>query len=190
MSELLEIPLSDEELIELDDFLLSTSSDDEDRLAVDEAHGYVTALAVKNNEAFANDDWMESIWSDPVFADDAQKENMTDLLLRMRNDIVTNLKSGERLEPVVAEAEEEDGSISVSYEGWCFGFMLGVSKEEARWSELPKDKDDLLVPIAKLSMLYVEEEEIELDDEEYETLVDLIPGSVAGLYQYWQSTRN
>ncbi|MCK5640117.1 MAG: UPF0149 family protein, partial [Gammaproteobacteria bacterium] len=73
-----------------------------------------------------------------------------------------------------------------AYEGWCFGFMLAVTNEHAVWDELPENEQDLLAPMAKLAMLHIgEESEEEMDEDEYDTWVDLLPGAVASLYGYW-----
>lgn len=186
MSQSLDMPLNDDELVELDEFLLSAGENDDDRLTVDEAHGYISSFAVKGGDAFSSDAWMRDVWGKPAFASDTDKERLSGYLIRMRNDIVNMLKKGKEFEPLIAELEEEDGESFISYEGWCFGFMLAVSKAEEVWGKLDKNGEDLLVPIAKLAMLYVDEDS-DMDDEEYETMVDLIPGSVVGLYQYWQS---
>jgi len=63
-----------------------------------------------------------------------------------------------------------------------------LSVEEESWAELPQNEQDLLMPIAKLALLQ-EDESADMDDEEYGTYVDLIPGSVGGLYQYFRSKR-
>lgn len=186
MTDMLNTPLSDDELIELDEFLLSAGDDDDDRLTVDEAHGYIASFAVKGGDAFASDAWMRDVWGQPEFATEADQERLSNYLVRMRNDILAMLKNGKRFEPLVADLEEEDGETFTSYEGWCFGFMLAVSKAEESWGNLEKAEEDLLVPIAKLAMMYVKDD-MDIDEDEYETLVDLIPGSVVGLYQYWQS---
>ena len=183
MSVDLDQPLSEDEILELDNFLLS-AEEDEQRLTVDEAHGFLTALVIERSTVEAAD-WMEAIWGLPAFADDNEKQHMENLLLRMKNEIKTALKNRQNFEPLVAEFEE-DGEEVVSYEGWCYGFMLAVSLAHTHWEKLPKHEQELLGPIAKLA-ISEEEESMELDDEEYEILIDLLPGSVIGLYDYWQS---
>ena len=174
-------PLSDEEIVQLDDFLLS-ADDDEQRLPVDEAHGFITAKLV-GGAAMDNDAWVHSIWGEPAFKSDVEKQQMTDLLLRLQQDIAEGLNTGNRFEPLVAEIEDEGETIE-AWEGWCFGFMLGVSEDEARWVELPENEQSLLAPIAKLAMLHTEDD-FEMDDEEYQMMVELIAGSVSGLKAYW-----
>ena len=185
MTAQLDAPLSDEEIVEPDEFLLAADEEDDDRLSVDEAHGYITALVVSADNALFDDDWVQGIWGDPAFRDDAQKERMISLLWRMRNEIKTELGSGQVFEPLVVE-EEEDGEILETYEGWCFGFMVAVSNHEHLWEDLPREQQELLMPIARLAMLVSDEDSEEFDDEEYEQLVELIPGAVGGLYSFWR----
>jgi uncharacterized protein len=183
MSLPIDAPLSEDEYAELDDFLCAGTAEDE-RLPVDEAHGFMTALIV-GHAPVSPQAWLESVWGRPVFADEAERERLTDLLLRMYREISTTLSVGQSFEPLVVEIEEE-GVTLVAHEGWCFGFMLAVSGDEERWNRLPKHEQALLGPIARLALLHVEDEP-DIDEEEYEMLVDLLPGAVAGLHAYWES---
>ncbi|MGB7931452.1 MAG: YecA family protein [Gammaproteobacteria bacterium] len=183
MSLALDAPLSEDEYTELDDFLCA-GDEEEERLPVDEAHGFMTAMIV-GHAPVEPEALLESVWGQPAFADEAERERMTDLLLRLFRDISMTLKAGRSFEPLVVEIEE-DGATQVAHEGWCFGFMLAVSGDEERWSQLPKHEQSLLGPIARLALLHVEDEP-EIDEEEYDLLVELLPGAVAGLNAYWES---
>ncbi len=162
--------LSTDELVELDDFLLS---EDEERLTIDEAHGYMTALIISNADV------EEVAMLVSILGETEQPKNIVELLLRMYQDISTELVSGKPFEPMVIE-EEEDGETFEVYEGWCYGFMLAVSDHEETWQQLSKDGRSLLEPIATLALL--REEELDIDDEEYSGWVGLLAGSVSGLY--------
>ena len=176
-------PLSDEEIIELDNFLLA-ANDDEERLTVDEAHGFITAL-VAAHESLPQAEWMEVVWGQPEFADEAERQRMIALLSRLHRDVSAALEAGGSFEPLVAEVEEDDETV-IAIEGWCFGFMLAVSRNEERWNELPEVQESLLAPIAKLALLETEDAP-EMDDEECEALAEMLPGSVVGLYSYWKA---
>ena len=178
-----DVPLSEGEYAELDDFLCAGDKDEE-RLPVDEAHGFMTAMIV-GHAPMDPETLLESVWGRPVFADEAERERLTALLLRLFREISMTLKTGQSFEPLVVEIEE-DGATLVAHEGWCFGFMLAVSGDEDRWSQLPKHEQSLLGPIARLALLHVEDEP-EIDEDEYELLVELLPGAVAGLNAYWES---
>ena len=64
--------------------------------------------------------------------------------------------------------------------------MQAVVAEQTRWETLPKNEQELLGAIAKLALLYADDAP-EMDDEEYEMLVELIPGAVVGLYSFWNT---
>lgn len=162
--------LTEDELVELDDFLISEA---EERLTIDEAHGYMAAMITSNVEED------EAAMLTSILGEAEQPENIVQLLLRMYQEISAELASGKPFEPMVIE-EEEDGETFEVYEGWCYGFMLAVSDHEANWSQLSKDGGSLLEPIATLALL--REEELDIDDEEYSGWVGLLAGSVSGLY--------
>jgi uncharacterized protein len=177
--------LNDDELAELDAFLLSDACDDE-VLSVDEVHGFLTALLV-GPQPLAQEEWLEQAWGEPQFADAAEREHMRELMLRLYRDIDATLQEGHDFEPLAVEIEEE-GEAVVAFEGWCFGFMLGVESCQEEWDKLPTAEENLLAPMAQLALLNSDEElepEMEMDDEEYESWVELLPGAVLGLYSYW-----
>lgn len=173
--------LNEAELAELDEFLLSDACDDE-VLTVDEVHGLLTALQV-GPQPMAEAEWLAMAWGEPQFADAAQRERMVGLMQRLNRDIEAVLQAGRDFEPLAVEVEE-NGVEVVAFEGWCFGFMLGVESCQAEWDKLPKDEENLLAPMAQLALLNSDEEP-QMDDEEYEQWVELLPGAVMGLYSYW-----
>jgi len=174
--------LNDDELAELDNFLLSDACDDE-VLSVDEVHGFLTAL-LSGPKLLPEAEWLATAWGEPSFADAAQRERMHGLMRRLYRDIEAALKVGRDFEPLAVEIEEEDGTVVVASEGWCFGFMLGVDCFQEEWDSLPADEKNLLAPMAQLALLNSDEEP-EMDDDEYEQWVELLPGAVLGLSSYW-----
>ena len=176
--------LSENELAELDEFLLSDACDDE-VLTVDEVHGLLTAL-LAGPQPLPEEEWLPMAWGEPEFADDAERQHMVGLMRRMHDDIDETLKLGRDFEPLAVEVEE-NGVDVVAFEGWCFGFMLGVETCQDEWDSLPKDEGNLLAPMAQLALLNSDEEP-EMDDEEYEQWVELLPGAVMGLYSYWHES--
>lgn len=184
MSSPIGIPVSQEALSELDSFLLSDACDD-DALTIDQAHGFITALIVSPEEMPTS--WQEEVWGKPVFIDAEEEERMGAILQAMHDDIVDSLESRRRpFEPLVIEEEEDDELFEV-YEGWCYGFMLAVAEHPEPWEGLPKEQQTLLTPMAQLALLANEEPEIDMDEDEYLSWVELLPGAVAGLYGFWHS---
>lgn len=177
------IPLTDDELTELDTLLLS---DEDDRLPIDESHGFMTALLVGRTNV-SDAVLIEEICGDAQFEDENRRQRITELLLKMRDEIATTLQSTAPFEPLVIE-EEEDGELFEAYEGWCFGFMLGVANQSEQWDNITQEQEDLLAPIAQLALIHTEEnEEDEIDEEEYALCVELLPGAVNSLYASWTS---
>ena len=175
--------LNDDELAELDDFLLSDACDDE-TLSVDEVHGMLTALQI-GPQAMAEVDWLSLAWGSPQFVDETQQQRMLDMMRRLNHDIETTLEAGVDFEPLAVEVEE-DGEIVVTFDGWGFGFMVGVATCQEQWDQLPPDEENLLAPMAQLALLS-SDEEAEMEEDEYDSWVELLPGAVLGLNSYWHS---
>lgn len=174
--------LSDDELTELDNLLLS---EEDDRLPIDEAHGFITAQLVCH-AATPDAEIIEAICGDATFEDEGDLQRITTLLMKMRDEIAASLQKNEPFEPLVIEEEEEDGETFESYEGWCFGFMLGVTHQSEQWGNISKEQEELLAPIAQLALLHTQEgEEDEIDEEEYALCIELLPGAVNSLYASW-----
>ena len=184
MSSELSTPLSEDELAALDDFLLSEHNNE--MMPVDEVHGYLTALVVSHDRA-SQSEWLSAIWGEPKFADNNEQANMTNCLLRLRNEIAATLEARHPYEPLVIEEVDDDGEVVEAYEGWCLGFIHAVADHQESWDELAKNEQELLTPIAKIALL-LNEEEPDMDDEEYEACIELLPGAVAGLYSYWEES--
>lgn len=176
--------LSDDELTELDTLLLS---DEDDRLPIDEAHGFITAQLV-SRATITDAEIIEAICGDATFKGDNDLARVSALLLQMRDEIALSLQTNAPFEPLVIEEEEEDGEVFEAYEGWCFGFMLGVTHQSEQWDKISKEQEELLAPIAQLALLHTQDnEEEEIDEEEYTLCIELLPGAVNSLYASWAS---
>lgn len=173
--------MTEDEINELDSFLLSDACPEE-ALSIEEAHGFLTALILTPSQS-DRDKWMPVIWGQPLFRDEEQRHRLEGLFSALYSEIATILQRREPFEPMVVEMEEE-GQLVESYEGWCYGFMLGVEQNQAQWQELPKSAQGLLAPMAQLALL-ADTEEDEMGEEEYSQWVELIPGAVMGLYDLW-----
>ncbi len=177
-------PLDEAEMSLLDSFLLSPACAD-DALAIDEAHGLLTALSLCPGQL--GEGWHTEVWGEAEFESPAQQAHIADLLDRLAADVKAALAKRGPFEPLVVEIEEEDGDLLEAYEGWCYGFMLGVAMYQEAWDGLAKEQEALLLPIASLAMLSDEEEPPEMSDEEYDDWVELLPGAVRGLHDWWQA---
>lgn len=141
-------PLTDEELDELDRFLLSDATG-EDAMDISMLDGFLTALAVGPSTLSPNR-WMPLVWGgDVVWASRQQMDRMTTLVFRHANDILLYLRDDpDTFEPLLYEREEDGESIPVIDE-WCTGFVKGMALDEAGWQSLmeAEEGEELLYPI-------------------------------------------
>lgn len=152
------LPLSDEELMALDDLLAGLPSDA--AMNIEALDGYLTALLLspKPLPSLPGADWLPLVWGGDgadgltPFASGKQRKRASLLVLRHLHSIAVQLrKDPEQWEPILSIAEE-DGHELVDAEDWCTGFMLAVDLAAEEWA--PRFQDDataeLLAPIALL----------------------------------------
>lgn len=183
MADTTHIHLTDAELTELDTFLLSDACEEE-TFSIDEAHGYLTALLITAPDTTI-DEWSSTIWGSPNFTSAEHEQHHRRLLARLYEDVRHSLESNQPFEPLVVEVEEDDGVILEAHEGWCYGFIYCVEQYPDHWGQLNKDGESLLAPIAQLALLDSDEEP-EMEEEDYNLWVELLPGAVMGLRDYFQ----
>ncbi|MFV1982448.1 MAG: YecA family protein [Thiohalomonadales bacterium] len=172
--------MTDDEYSNLDAILMENI---EDCLSIDEAHGFLTAMSV-SQISLSNDECIESICGDSDF-DDQSRKAVSDLILKMHSEIQSMLTSSDPFDILIIETEQDDEIIEV-FEGWCQGFMLAVAQEHNLWDSLEKTEQTILSPIAKVALL-ISDESLEMEDDEYDMLVELLPGAVMGLHSYFKN---
>jgi len=190
--------LSDREMDELDDFLMSDATTNEVML-LDCLDGYLTAVA-SGPVRLAQNDWLPSVWgpsaSDaPTFASKAQEEKIIGLMTRHLNAIVWNLQQeDEPFEPVFdLNVYQDDEREYVDGEMWAHGYMTAIQRNRQHWNALFESKHgvDMLRPIYLLGAEEVTEEEELLvqTPAQREELSKTIPTSVAWIYKFWAPQR-
>jgi uncharacterized protein len=144
-------PLTDEELKELDAFLLSDATNEE-AMDISMLDGFLTALAIGPN-TLPPSQWMPVIWGGPLtWESKEQAECIMGYVFRHANDILFYLRDEpETFEPLLYESEHEGRKIPIIDE-WCTGFVKGMALDEPGWRPLleTEEGDDMLFPI----MLY------------------------------------
>lgn len=141
-------PLTDEELDELDRFLMSDATG-EDAMDISMLDGFLTALAVAPN-TLPPARWMPLAWGgDAAWSSPQQMERVTTLIFRHANDILFYLRDEpETFEPLLYEREEDGQKIPVIDE-WCIGFVKGMALDEPGWQSLMdlEEGEEMLYPI-------------------------------------------
>jgi len=141
-------PLSDAELEELGDFLMSDATG-EDSMDISMLDGFLTALAVGPN-TLPPSQWMSLVWGgDIVWKSKQQAERMMSLVFRHANDILFYLRDEpDTFEPLLYERAHEGNTIPVIDE-WCAGFVKGMALDEVNWRPLVESEEgsEMLYPI-------------------------------------------
>jgi uncharacterized protein len=143
-----ELPLDEDELDELDDFLRSEAVG-EDAMDVSMLDGFLTALAVgPTNLPPAL--WLPMIWGKgAIWPSEKIAERMRMLVLRHANGILLQLREEpDEFDPLLWEREVDGRTVSEIGE-WCSGFVQGMALDIENWQPLldSDDADDYLYPI-------------------------------------------
>jgi uncharacterized protein len=183
-------PLSDREIIELDEFLMSDATP-EDCIDIVILDGFLTALMIGLG-LVPPSLWLKAIWGkgEPQFDSSAQAQSMISLIMRRFNAIGRIFENPPEFAPILYEREME-GRVYRIADGWCSGFLAAFYLSAEAWQPLLKDQDNrrLLLPIIALGS----EEgwkllEANTDPQAVEeaALADLEP-SVVAICEYWRN---
>jgi uncharacterized protein len=191
MDAILKTPLAEEEVRELEVFLMSDATPD-DCMDIATLDGFLTALAV-GPELVPPSEWLPRIWGgreEPVFESSAQAERFMAILMRRFNDICRMLgEHGTGFEPLLYTREVDGEAVRIG-EDWCVGFMEAVDLSVAEWQPLFDAKPDcaLLAPILILGTeVGWEELEASADSEgECEAALEALGPSVEAIAAYWR----
>lgn len=133
-------PLSDEEIEELDDFLLDAEGIDES-MNVSMLDGFLTAL-ICAPKLILPSEWMRWVWDtehgkdSPNFSTEDEASRILSMLMRHMNDITRTLSQApEYYEPLLLENINSGNPIPILDE-WCMGFVKGMSLDEQGWSDI------------------------------------------------------
>lgn len=195
---LIDTPLSDQEIDELNRFLLERIHEeeaeaapgeiDEGVLDISELDGFLTSI-VSGPRLLMPSEWLPVVWGDfePEWASAEESERIITMLLRHLNGIVITLNEApDDFEPIVLEVEEGE-AIVTSVEEWCLGYMKGVGLCTAAWEEGGDEVMDLLFPVMVFTTADGRSSLERLDEEELETLKLSLPATVRKLHTFWKA---
>jgi len=190
----LTVPLSEEEIDELDDFLMSDAVTDE-AMMLDQLDGYLTAIII-GPVTLRMQDWLPGIWGPgeelaPEFETLEQAQRILDLITRHMNGIVWSFQDDpDAFEPLFNIATYGDDSKEyLDAEMWSHGFMQGIALCRADWQPLYDDAKAAaaLRPLHLLGADEVTKEEDKLTrtPAQREKLAKQIPAGLAAIHRYW-----
>ncbi len=139
-------PLSDEEIEELDDFLLDTDGIDES-MNVSMLDGFLTAI-ICGPKLILPSEWTRWVWDTehgkdtPNFSSIDEASRILGMLTRHFNDIISTLERiPEHYEPLLLENINNGNPIPILDE-WCMGFVKGMSLDQDAWTDIAKAHPD------------------------------------------------
>jgi uncharacterized protein len=188
------IPLSGEEIEELDDFLMSEATSYE-TMAIDALDGYLTAIAIGPITLDFNQ-WFPGIWGPdqedaPNFNSTVEAQHIVDLIIRLMNGIVFQFENDpDDVEPIfVTIVHQGDAREYIDAEMWAYGFMLGIELCRNDWQPFFDNPEtaNIFRPLYLLGSDDVtsEEETYTETPGQSEELAQQIPESLAWIYRFW-----
>ena len=185
-------PLTDEELDELGEFLLSAATPD-DAMDISMLDGFLTALAIGPNN-LPPSEWMPVVWGgEMAWQTREQAERVIGLVFRHANDIVFHLRDEpDSFEPLLYE-EEHEGAVVPLIDEWCAGFVAGMALDEEGWRPLieSEEGDELLHAILLFGSAAGADalrDDPTLEDR-YEEFAASLGESVMAIREWWLPTR-
>jgi uncharacterized protein len=190
--------LSEQEMDELDSFLMSDATTNEVML-LDCLDGFLTAI-VSGPAMPKPGEWIPRVWGPtkedaPTFETEAQAERITGLMMRHLNAIGWSLhQEPEHFEPVFdLQVFEGDEREYMDGEMWAHGYMTGINIQRDGWKPLFESKQGPLAlrPIYLLGAQEITEAEEALVETpaQREELSKQIPASVGLIYKFWAPQR-
>lgn len=190
--------LSDQDMDELGNFLLSDATSDE-TMMLDCLDGYLTAIATAPAMP-ASSVWLPKVWGssekdEPSINNYAQVERITSLIMRHLSSLVVILQHNpDACEPIFDSAVYPDSTREfIDGEMWAYGYMTGINLQRQDWQAVFDNPDnaEMLRPIYLLGTeeITLAEEALIETPEQREELSKQIPASIAGLYRFWTPVR-
>ena len=174
------VPLVPEELEHLQNRLVERMEAD-GCMPLDIAHGFLTATAAVHG---GQDDAL----LDRVLGKLAEDAGLQDLLMRFREQLLSDLNSAE-YGPLILQLPRDDGSTLPLPYGWCQGYVAGIDYlGEDQRERLMADEQagSLLAPVLSF-LMYEQDQWFDPPNEAaHRETVSQLGDSAVGIFQWWQ----
>lgn len=191
-------PLSDEELQELDQFLLYL--DAEESMTLDMLDGFLHAIAI-GPETVMPSQWLPKVWGWddghmlPPADDEKQAGHLLDLVIRHFNSIVSGFEQRPPfIGPLWGTTDYGELGEFEDAEMWAFGFCEGVNLHRAAWQPMLGDPQGArwYRPIGLLGEkdFSPDQDALSRTPEQRQALAREIGECVAKIHAYWLPLRH
>jgi uncharacterized protein len=189
-------PLSEEELDELDNFLLYGVDDDEG-MTLEALDGYLHAIAI-GPQTIMPSQWLPKVWGEgsnqlPPTADIDQLNHIMALVMRHYNSIIHGFGLKPPFVAPYWDTYEYDIGEFEEADGWAYGFTEGVALNRAAWKPLfdSPQGQRWYRPIGLLGeeSFSADQDELTKTPEQREQLAQQIEDSLANIHAFWLPLR-
>lgn len=193
-----DLSLSDEELGELEGFLMSEETP-KDAMDLSTLDGFLAAI-VLDPRLIPPSQWLPWVWDmekgqeSPTFTDSHQASRIIGFVMRHYNTVAASIAGG-RFDPLLMELAQPDDSEFFDAEGWCAGFMLGVSTFMETWRPVLEEHPELVAPMVLLGtergwkMLEERAQDVATRKRLTQATYEAIPSAVAALHEHFKPER-
>ncbi|MBC8191625.1 MAG: UPF0149 family protein [FCB group bacterium] len=185
----IQAPLSDKEMDELGDFLISEKTP-ESTMDIAMLDGFLTALAIGPNTVLPSQ-WMPAVWGDEEIVWESMEEaqKILSTIHRLMNQIIYgfDLKPID-FQPIFYESTHTGKRIPI-YDEWCMGFVRGMLLSPKEWQSI-KDADIEPDPLGPIILFGTKEgwellEKGPASSVPHEDWEELIHKGIGMVYEYW-----
>lgn len=161
---MLNAPLTDAELDELETFMFSDAVS-EDALDLIGTHGYMCALNISPVK-ISEKQWLQELFDGtPEYSSEKEKAHIEDLLKRLHFSIGSDLYNDQdMLMPCELTLETEDDEEQADLTTWAQSFMEAVFLKEDEWFNHQAEEEvaELMLPIMIASELFEDPEFVKM----------------------------
>jgi uncharacterized protein len=192
---LLARPLSEEEIEQLDDFLMGDAAPD-DAMDVSMMNGFLTALSSGPNLMMPSS-MLRWIWdaehgeASPLFTNTEESVSIVSLIIRHWNDVNNTLNNAlDQYEPLIFE-RESGGRVLPIIDEWCLGYYKGIAVDRVAWEPLMAQHPEWFTAITLYGTENGWDELKRRQDslEQHEAFADSLATSVRNIHRYWVEQR-
>lgn len=160
-------------------------------MPLDVAHGYITAV-LSGPRDIPVEEWLPPVFGKPDFEDDAEVEQMAELVVALHDQVAHELDHGHYAPIMIHKPEQDTDPLPLPY-GWCEGYLFGLTLQgEDIRERMARDEEaaDLLTPIMAF-MSYEQEQLLDPPDPaQHRQVAAELPDAALKIHRWWLQRRD
>lgn len=181
-------PLSAKERDELESLIESRNPQGPLADSAPALHGFFTSVV--SGPLIKPAEWMPFVFGaeDNAWEDERQADRALDLTMRFYNQVCLDLLDSDRQFRILIDRIGEPSDYLDLADGWCKGYLVGVSMRPDEWNESMDDPElaHWFEPIIGIAATDVEGVDAATDPKKYAEMLELVPECAVQIYQWWR----